>query len=34
MEIMEKNGQPSVIPQPTINWNKLPEALKKFALKQ
>ncbi len=34
MAIMEKNGQPSVIPQPTMNWEKLPEVLKKFALKQ
>jgi len=34
LAIMEKNGQPSVVPLPTMNWDKLPEVLKKFALKQ
>jgi len=33
MAILEKNGQPSVIPQPNTNWDKLPDALKKFAKK-
>lgn len=33
MAIMEENGQPSVIPLPTPNWDKLPPSLKKFATK-
>jgi len=33
MDIMEKNGQPSVIPMTTVNWDKLPDELKKFAVK-
>ena len=33
MDIMEKNGQPSVIPMITVNWDKLPDELKKFAVK-
>jgi molybdate/tungstate transport system substrate-binding protein len=31
MKIMEKNGQPSVIPMATQNYNKLPKELKTFA---
>jgi molybdate/tungstate transport system substrate-binding protein len=31
MEIMEKNGQPPVIPIETVNWNKLPKELQRFA---
>jgi len=31
MKIMEKNGQPSVIPMETQNYNTLPEELKPFA---
>ena len=31
MRIMEKNGQPSVIPQENPNYDKLPKELKKFA---
>ncbi|MCK9421370.1 MAG: tungstate ABC transporter substrate-binding protein WtpA [Bacteroidales bacterium] len=34
MAIMEKNGQPSVIPLPTMNYDKLPIELKSFAKKQ
>ncbi|MCK9203734.1 MAG: tungstate ABC transporter substrate-binding protein WtpA [Bacteroidales bacterium] len=34
MAIMERNGQPSVLPLPTQNWDKLPDALKPFARKQ
>ena len=30
MKIMEKNGQPSVIPMPTANYNLVPASLKKF----
>jgi molybdate/tungstate transport system substrate-binding protein len=30
MKIMEKNGQPSVIPQPTQNYDKVPAQLKPF----
>lgn len=30
MKIMEKNGQPSVIPQQNSNYSKIPDALKKF----
>ncbi len=33
MAIMEKNGQPSVIPMVVKNYVKLPDVLKKFALK-
>ena len=33
MAIMEKNGQPSVLPMTVKNYDKLPEALKKYALK-
>ncbi|HUT04733.1 MAG TPA: tungstate ABC transporter substrate-binding protein WtpA [bacterium] len=31
--IMEKNGQPSVVPSPTNTYDKLPLRLKKFAVK-
>jgi molybdate/tungstate transport system substrate-binding protein len=31
MKIMEKNGQPSVIPMPMQNYDKLPKELKPFA---
>jgi molybdate/tungstate transport system substrate-binding protein len=31
MKIMEKNGQPSVIPMPTKNYDKLPKELKTFS---
>jgi molybdate/tungstate transport system substrate-binding protein len=31
MKIMEKNGQPSVIPQKNTNYEKLPKELKAFA---
>ena len=31
MAIMEKNGQPSVIPQKNLNYQKLPNELKPFA---
>ncbi|MCX6243364.1 MAG: tungstate ABC transporter substrate-binding protein WtpA [Bacteroidetes bacterium] len=31
MKIMEKNGQPSVIPMPTQNYEKLPKELKPYA---
>ncbi|HSN50334.1 MAG TPA: tungstate ABC transporter substrate-binding protein WtpA [Bacteroidales bacterium] len=31
MKIMEKNGQPSVIPMSNANYNKLPQPLKSFA---
>jgi len=31
MAIMEKNGQPSVIPAKTKTYNKIPERLRKFA---
>jgi len=31
MSILEKNGQPSVIPQKNPDYGKLPEALKRFA---
>lgn len=34
MAIMEENGQPSVIPLPTPNWDKLPPTLKKFTTKK
>ena len=34
MKIMEKNGQPSVIPMPVQNFEKLPAALKPFATKK
>jgi molybdate/tungstate transport system substrate-binding protein len=30
MKIMEKNGQPSVVPQPTTNYDKVPAQLKPF----
>ena len=33
MAIMERNGQPSVIPLTTPNWNKIPPELKKFVKK-
>lgn len=32
MKIMEENGQPSVIPQETKNFEKLPKELKPFAI--
>ena len=32
MKIMEKNGQPSVVPMPTTSYDKIPEELKKFAV--
>jgi molybdate/tungstate transport system substrate-binding protein len=32
MEIMKRNGQPSVIPMPTGSYDKIPGQLKKFAL--
>jgi molybdate/tungstate transport system substrate-binding protein len=31
MKIMEKDGQPSVLPMPTKNYDKLPKELKTFA---
>ncbi|HNY03022.1 MAG TPA: tungstate ABC transporter substrate-binding protein WtpA [Bacteroidales bacterium] len=31
MAILEKNGQPSVIPQKNPNWQKLPKSLNQFA---
>lgn len=31
MAIMERNGQPSVVPSPTATWERIPEALKPFA---
>ena len=34
MAIMERNGQPSVGPMPTVNWDKLPDGLKQFATKK
>jgi molybdate/tungstate transport system substrate-binding protein len=34
MEIMEKNGQPSVIPMPVKNFEELPAKLKPFAIKK
>ncbi len=34
MKIMEKDGQPSVIPMPVQNFDKLPAALKPFAQKK
>ncbi len=34
MAIMEKNGQPSVIPLPAANFDKIPSDLKKFVKKQ
>ena len=34
MKIMEKDGQPSVIPMPVQNFDKLPAALKPFAKKK
>ena len=33
MKILEKNGQPSVIPQQNPNFEKLPEVLKPYATK-
>ncbi len=33
MSIMEKNGQPSIVPSNTNTYDKLPESLKKYALK-
>ena len=33
MKIMEKNGQPSVVPMETRNYDKLPAELKPFAKK-
>jgi molybdate/tungstate transport system substrate-binding protein len=33
MKIMEKNGQPSVVPMSTQNYDKLPKELKPFATK-
>jgi molybdate/tungstate transport system substrate-binding protein len=33
MKIMEKNGQPSVIPMTVQNYNLVPDRLKKFVLK-
>jgi len=32
MAIMEKNGQPSVVPSPTATYNKLPAQLRRFAV--
>lgn len=32
MDIMEKNGQPSIVPSFTDSYNQLPEQLKKYAL--
>lgn len=32
MEIMEKNGQPSIVPSFTDSYNQIPESLKKYAL--
>jgi len=34
MKIMERNGQPSVIPLSTQNYDKLPKELKSFATKE
>ena len=34
MKIMEKDGQPSVIPMPAQNFDKLPANLKPFATKK
>lgn len=34
MKIMEKDGQPSVIPMPVLNFDKLPAILKPFAKKK
>lgn len=31
MAIMERNGQPSVVPSPTATFDKIPESLKQFA---
>ena len=33
MRIIEKNGQPSVLPMATDSYDQIPEALKKYALK-
>jgi hypothetical protein len=33
MAIMEKNGQPSVVPSASEAYDKIPDALKKYALK-
>ncbi len=33
MKIMEKNGQPSAIPMPTVSYDKIPGVLKKYAEK-
>ncbi len=30
--ILEENEQPSLVPSPTAQWDKIPEALQKFAL--
>lgn len=32
MAIMKKNGQPSLVPSPSREWNKIPEPLQQFAL--
>lgn len=32
LAIMEKNGQPSMVPSPTNTFDKIPEELKRFAL--
>lgn len=32
MKIMEENGQPSLIPSSTKNWNKIPSSLQQFAI--
>ena len=32
MQVMEKNGQPSMVPAPSKTFEKIPEALKGFAL--
>jgi len=34
MAIMEKNGQPSLVPAPSATYEGIPEALKKFAVKK
>jgi molybdate/tungstate transport system substrate-binding protein len=33
IKILEKDGQPSVIPQPNPNFDKIPESLKPYAIK-
>jgi len=34
LKILEKNGQPTLIPSPTSTYNKIPEELKQFASKE